>query len=130
MEWNKTYPFATAYNVLRACVATTSDGGYALTFGNSLVKTDPQGNMQWIQTFEGTQRRSINSMVVTSDGGYVLAGFYGDYDKPKSADIWVIKTNKYGHIPEFSSYIILPIVMTATIIGVAYRKKLFFDKSS
>jgi outer membrane protein assembly factor BamB len=124
MEWNQTYQFSSSYYFTTTSVVQTSDGGYALAKGASLIKTDATGNKVWNQTFEGTERRSIISMITTSDGGYVLAGFYGNFDKPKSADFWLIKTNEHGYIPEFTSWIVLPAFLIISLSFIGYKKKL------
>jgi len=70
-------------------VTKTSDGGYALAghieyFGVDssdawLVKTDSSGNMQWSKTYGGTQDDRACSVVQTSDGKYVLAGYTNSF---------------------------------------------------
>jgi nitrous oxidase accessory protein NosD len=91
-------------------VVQTSDGGYALagetnTFsvnGESefwLVKTDSAGNVQWSKPFGSSIGGSeANSIVQTSDGGYVLAGSvaYGSGNSAGS-DVWLVKTDSSGN---------------------------------
>ena len=59
-----------------------------------LVKTDASGSMEWNRTYGGDSVAWAHSMVQTSDGGYAIAG-------EKSGDFWLIKTDKYGIIPEW-----------------------------
>ena len=82
MQWNQTYGGASE-DIARS-VAQTSDGGYALagyteSYGAGtqdvwLVKTDSSGNMQWNQTYGGTNTDVANSMTRTNDGGYAMGG--------------------------------------------------------
>ena len=83
----------------------TSDGGYVLA-GNTKskgagdadfwgVKLDSNGSKTWDYTFGGSDYDSAESIVQTSDGGYVLAG----NTKNNSAggnDLWVIKLDSNG----------------------------------
>jgi len=108
MEWNRTYG-GTGDDIAYALVET-SDGGFVLAGvkdavrhqwdghpigGNFwLVKADASGNMEWNRTYGRDSVAWAKSVVQTSDGGYVIAG-------EKSGDFWLIKTDKYGIIPEF-----------------------------
>jgi hypothetical protein len=88
------------------CVIQTSDGGYALVgFTQSrerawLVKTDPDGNMEWNKTFEDG---SANSIVQTGDGGYVIAGSTGSFGAGGS-DFWLVKTDSVGNVEWNQTY--------------------------
>jgi len=131
MEWSRTYGgegSEEAYSLVE-----TSDGGYALTgytysFGAGkddfwLVKTDAYGNMEWNQTYGGVGSERAYSLVVTSDGGFALAGFTTSvYAGP--ADCWLVKTDEYGNIPEFPSWIILPLFIVATMVVMMFKNKL------
>jgi len=68
------------------CLRRTRDGGYVIA-GHSglwlgsdflLIKTDPEGNMQWLRTYGGSDVDRAYAVAVADDGGYVLAGFGGD----------------------------------------------------
>ncbi len=102
-EWNKTYGGSSldrAYSVIQ-----TSDGGYALagstySYGVGardlwLVKTDSSGNEEWNKTYGGGGGDLANSVIQTSDEGYVLAGSttsYGGW-----GDLWLVKTDSSGN---------------------------------
>jgi len=126
MEWYKTYG-GTNYEYFSSLVLT-SDGGFGLagvTFsfggGNSdfwLVKTDEYGNMKWNQTYGGTGDEGAHSLVETSDGCFALAGFKSSFGA------WLVKTIPIALIPEFPSWIVLPLVITATLMAIIYKKKL------
>jgi hypothetical protein len=135
-QWNKTYG-GTSGDYLSSMVET-SDGGFALagrtwSYGAGeydvwLVKTDAEGNMEWNQTYGGTGWEEANSLVDTSDGGYAIAGSSTSLGIG-SADFWLIKTDEYGIIPEFPSCVILPLFLTATLIGILVRNKAFTIKT-
>ena len=128
VEWNWTYgreDYDTVYSLVE-----TSDGGFALAGetcsvddGNGfwLVKTNASGNVEWNQTYRRTEYDRPYSLIQTADGGYALAG---ETINLASTYVWVVKTNENGIIPEFPSWIILPLFLTATLIVTLARKRL------
>jgi hypothetical protein len=117
MEWNQTYGesgMKEAYALVE-----TSDGGFALAGGELLVKTDAYGNMEWNRTYEGV----AYALVETSDGGYALAGGQRSSDT-ESDDFWLAKTDEYGIIPEFPSWAILPLLITASLVILICKQRL------
>ena len=93
-------------------VVQTSDGGYALAGITSsigagdydmwLVKIDASGNMEWNQTYGGTEAESCLSVVQTSDGGYILAGSTNPTNT--NDDVYLIKTDASGNSMWTKSY--------------------------
>ena len=87
-QWNRT--FRDVYGA--KSVRQTVDGGYILA-GRKLIKTDMNGNEEWNRTFNGM----FNSVLQTSDGGFIGAGAndtgMGDYHP----DGWLIKTDENGN---------------------------------
>ncbi|MFZ7136823.1 MAG: hypothetical protein ACOWW1_00165 [archaeon] len=107
MEWNQTYG-GQGYDYANSLIET-SDGGYAIggsynpdsedPFGDRdfwLVKTDAYGNMEWNQTYGGLGYDYVNSLVETSDGGYLLVGNTGLY--LVESNVWIIKTDAQGNL--------------------------------
>jgi hypothetical protein len=106
VEWTRTYGGSDtehAYSLVE-----TPDGGYALAgYIDSrgvnrhdwwLVKTDADGNMEWNRTYAGPQFDAAHSVIVTSDGGFMIAG-YRDYQANYvKAKFWLIKTDEYGNM--------------------------------
>jgi hypothetical protein len=105
LEWSRRYGgagFDCAYGLVEA-----SDGGYVLVgftqvWGDGwndfwLVKTDPNGNLDWSHTYGGDRPQNAYALVEASDGGYVLAGFTELSDAELSA-FWLVKTDKYGYM--------------------------------
>jgi len=100
----------------------TSDGGYIVagaTDSNSgdvtllygeydywVLKLDSTGNLQWQKTFGGSGTDSAQSVIQTSDGGYMVAGLsrsgnglvHDHYGNLYTNDAWIIKLDASGNI--------------------------------
>jgi hypothetical protein len=134
MEWNRTY--GGADHDIPHSLIQTADGGFALcgeirlNLGHPdfwFVKTDTLGNEEWNRTYGGANEDFASSLVQTSDGGYAIVGNTlsfgaGDYD------FWLIKTNEQG-VPEFSSWIVFPLLFVATFLVIVLRKRLLNQQS-
>jgi len=104
--WQRTYG-DTNHDLVNT-VIQTEDGGYLLAgqsasysqsgFDGWLVKTDHKGNLQWNQTYGGIGWDEIESVVQTSDKGYVFAGVLSSGEDPSPAQLWIAKTNATGVI--------------------------------
>ena len=89
-------------------VQQTTDGGYICVFGNDLVKTNSQGNEEWVKTFSsndiGMSTISyFNSVQQTIDGGYIITGEF----RLDGYDVGLIKTDSNGNkvwIKSFNSF--------------------------
>ena len=104
-QWSKTYG-GTALDAAYGVVAT-SDGGFLLAGMTNtptppsysdvyFVKTNGSGEMQWSKTFGGSGDYVARSLIATSDGGYLMAG----YHIPLGSVIWdayVLKTDASGN---------------------------------
>ncbi|MBG0784225.1 MAG: hypothetical protein H0S79_03900 [Anaerolineaceae bacterium] len=88
-------------------VEQTQEGGY-IVLGETyppnsgtpdllLVKTDPEGNVEWEQTFGGNQIDQASSVQQTTDGGYIIAARTWSFGSGES-DAWVIKTDSTGNL--------------------------------
>ncbi len=82
----------------------------------------------WSQTYGGTSSDAAWAVVETSDGGYAIAGETSSFGAG-NGDFWLIKTDEYGIIPEFPSWIILPIFLMATFVAIVIKKRLFHPHS-
>jgi hypothetical protein len=111
MEWNQTYG-GVGYESAKALIKA-SDGGFALA-GNKhysdylecdfwLVKTDRYGNMEWNKTYGGSGFDSANSLIETSEGGYVLAGTTSSFGAGET-DFWLVKTDAHGNLQWNQTY--------------------------
>ena len=87
-------------------VIQTSDGGflaagYTKSYGAGesdfwLIKTDKNGNKIWDRTFGGSSHDECNSVIQTSDGGFLAAGYTQSYGNGWM-DFWFIKTDSRGY---------------------------------
>jgi hypothetical protein len=97
--WNTT--FRAEGSQTGCSVAKTNDGGYIIAGGNTplsssdmlglLVKTDSNGNKEWIKTYwldSGESSRFI-SVDQTLDSGYVVIATIDD-------GVWIMKTDSFG----------------------------------
>jgi predicted secreted protein len=111
MEWNRTY--GGLFNDMAYSLVATSDGGYALagsttSFGAGrsdvwLVKVDSNGGLEWNQTYGGTGRDSVSTIIGTSDGGYALACSTLSFGAG-SADFWLVKVDSLGNMEWNQTY--------------------------
>jgi len=103
-EWNRAIG---GTDVDRAhAVQQTADGGYIIagytgSFGAGLydmllVKTDPSGNQDWLQTFGGAGRDYAQAVHQTTDGGYIVGGYTLSYGAGGD-DVWLVKTDSDGN---------------------------------
>ena len=107
-------------------IVQTSDGGYIIAgYSNSndgdvtghhgitgryldipdawVVKLDAKGNLTWQKSLGGSQEDNAHSIVQTSDGGYIIAGYSKSNDGDVTgnhggADYWIIKLNAKGNL--------------------------------
>ncbi len=101
--WTKTFGERGAPDV-GSSVRQTTDGGYIITGGIvvfsplrlldvAMLKTDGNGNLQWLKFYGGTNGDVGKSVQQTTDGGYIVGGTSGSYGA-----IFLIKTDIDGNI--------------------------------
>ena len=106
IQWNKTIG---SIGDFVNSVLQTSDGGYSI-IGTSwasetsparpkIIKTDPDGIVQWNKTYGGIGKAKFYytesfSGIITDDGGYLSAGFAGESSSSWMA--WLVKTDPQG----------------------------------
>ena len=83
------------------CVRQVSDGGFIIAGASNntglLIKTDPDGEAEWHQTYENST--AIYSVRETSDGGFIAVGYYECDTLPGCyPDIYLLKTDGSGTI--------------------------------
>jgi hypothetical protein len=88
-------------------IIQSSDGGYVVTgwtesFGAGsadiyVVKLDSTGNVIWTKTIGGSLTDVVYSIIQSSDGGYVVAGYTQSFGAG-GADIYVVKLDSSGNV--------------------------------
>ncbi|MFH1538703.1 MAG: hypothetical protein ABIH66_07075 [bacterium] len=83
----------------------TSDGGYVVagmsnSFGEGhgdllVIKIDSLGELIWKHNYGGEKLEGAKSIIQTSDGGYLVAGFTWSYGEG-AADFWIVKLDEAG----------------------------------
>lgn len=68
-----------------------------------IVKVDAQGKLAWDKTIGGDGQETLNKIVVTADGGYMISGYSeSSISGDKTSDVegvfdtWVVKINNSG----------------------------------
>jgi hypothetical protein len=143
VQWNQTYqemlnrtpeePWGEFFSLI-----ATSDGGYAIAGTTSplgvgdgdfwLVKTDTLGNAEWNQTYGGTAYDVAYSVIEALDGGYALCGATMSFGAG-GYDVWLVKTDENGVVPEYSSWLIPALVLTTTAFLIINKKRLLHKRS-
>ena len=112
VTWQKTYG-GTGYDLPFSIQQTTPDGGYILAGGTSsfgagssdlwLVKLDADGKITWQKAYGGTGYDFANSVMQTTDGGYIVAGQTSSFGAGKD-DVWVMKITNSGDVTWQKTY--------------------------
>ena len=99
-QWNRSYGGLMHEREEAYSIVQTSDGGYALAglttsyghggSGGWLVKVDSTGQKQWNRTLGGVDGDVARSVVETSDGAYVFAGYTNSWGAGGS-DFWLAR---------------------------------------
>lgn len=103
LQWVKTFGSCGGYD-RGTFVRQTTEGGFVITGGGHvffptyastdvlLIKTDVNGNEQWMRTYGSPVSDWANSVQQMTDGGFILVGAFG------GASIFLIKTDANGNI--------------------------------
>ena len=87
-----------------------------------LISSVKASSEMWSQTYGGAGSEVAYSLLETSDGGFALAGYTTSFGAG-GTDFWLVKTDAYG-IPEFPSWIILPLLLVATLTAIICKQRL------
>lgn len=103
-SWTKTYG-GSGYDEA-TCVQQTSDDGYLIagytdSYGRGeydifLIKTNSSGSMLWMRTYGGPYSDICTSVQLTSDEGFIIAGYTKSFGTGDFDDVYLIKTNSSG----------------------------------
>lgn len=110
-EWSRTYGWRSWE--WGKCIRETPDGAYIIagprdTTGAGmydvwLLKTNSSGDTLWTHKYGGSSWDWINSVDLTSDGGYAFTGETKSFGKG-NYDLWLYKTNNQGDSIWASTY--------------------------
>ena len=101
--WNRTFG---GQSEDRGIAALDAENGYiaaglTMSQGNGswdfwLIKTGPDGEMEWEKTYGGLGRDYLSSLLETADGGYMLSGNTESYGNG-SDNLWLVKVDSRGN---------------------------------
>lgn len=111
IEWQFTYGDSDDDGA--SSVQETGDGGFIVaghtrSFGAGgkdvwILKLSPDGQVEWQKTYGGTWDEEANSILETSDGGYIVVGATSSFTMGMR-DIWVLKLSPDGQVEWQSSF--------------------------
>ena len=116
VDWNRST--GTSNGDTPMGVKNTSDGGFVVVgktngFGSSktntsgdnlyVMKTDENGNVEWINNYGGTGNEAAVDIETTNDGGYMMVG-YTETSGAGGKDIFVQKIDSAGTTEWFNTY--------------------------
>jgi hypothetical protein len=91
------------------CIIQTFDGGYALTGYTAVstvgmpsqtdvyvVRIDSDGDTLWTRRYGGLGNDVGYAIRQTSDGGFIVAGYYTYVDDPNNRDVYLVKLDSHG----------------------------------
>jgi len=103
-SWTKTFDGGStdvAYDIVQ-----TTDGGYIVTgitnsygaggYDAFLMKLTSTGTLSWMKTYGGAGREWSQSVLQTSDDGYIVVGSTNYISSGTNYDVYVIRTNSVG----------------------------------
>lgn len=117
VEWEKN--FGGSENDIASSVVQAPDGGYLVAggsvsfdlevIGNNgnedvwVLKLTPDGVVEWTKTYGGSSNERAESIEMTTDGGYILAGYSDSQDGDVGSnhgdfDYWLVKIDPDGNL--------------------------------
>ena len=119
LVWQKTLG-GSGEEIINSIVITSDNGFVSGGFTNSndgdvsghqgggdawVVKLDTDGNILWQKALGGSMGENANSVITTSDGGYIMAGSTNSNDGDVTGDLegrlvtnaWIVKLDKDGN---------------------------------
>ncbi|MBL0356135.1 MAG: hypothetical protein IPP72_04275 [Chitinophagaceae bacterium] len=90
---------------LVAASTASTDGDVSNNHGNNndawIIKLNSGGIIEWEKSYGGSGSEGANSIIKTSDGGFVFAGYAGSLDGDVSGfhgsiDLWMVKIDQLG----------------------------------
>lgn len=117
-QWSHAYSGGSG-SISGESVKETNDGGYIITgdivvpdtadglqTDMLLLKVDVNGNEAWRNHYGGMHSDNGYSVIQTSDGGFIAAGYYSTFDTTNGndSDWWLVKTNSSGVVEWNQTY--------------------------
>ncbi|MGB1205680.1 MAG: S8 family serine peptidase [Chitinophagales bacterium] len=92
--------------IIMAGKSSSNDGDVTENNGSSdfwIIKLDSLNNIEWEKSYGGSGNDVANSIMQTSDNGYIVAGYSNSSDGDKTVayggnDFWVLKLNSFGEL--------------------------------
>lgn len=110
-EWSRS--LSGTSNERPSAIRTTPDGGFIIsgnteTYGAGLldmwiVKTAPNGVVEWQKSYGGSDWDESRSIQLTPDGGYIVIGSTGSFGAG-DFDVWILKLQADGSIAWQKTY--------------------------
>ena len=105
LQWTKTIggpEMDGGYSLIQTSDSAYVIAGVTKSFGAGdydvyVVKLDANGNLQWTKTIGGPKDDRGFSLIQTSDGGYVIAGFTESFGAG-GKDVYVVKLDAKGNL--------------------------------
>lgn len=102
IQWGRKYMEAGSNQSGNAyCVNQANDGGYIMTgasySGTFIIKTDGLGNISWYKNVGHSGSDQLNSIIQTSDGGYIATGYGVNPSAGGSLQITLLKLDSSGN---------------------------------
>jgi hypothetical protein len=95
-------------------VRQTPDGGYIMTgytgsYGPGilavwLIKLSPDGEVEWSKAYGGAGDDRGFDIEITSDGGFIIAGYSNSFSPTDEYDLYLIKTDSTGNLEWANAY--------------------------
>lgn len=132
--WDEEYPYDPRKSAGALSIIQCEDGGYAIAGWMHpkdaddsdlwLLKLTEYGGIAWSRTYMDPavwEVHTSSEVIQTNDGGFLLACDTGTWP---NYDVLVVKTDERGVVPEFPSFLILPLFMIATLmVAIVYKRK-------
>ena len=112
VKWTHTYDAGTPFKVIQ-----TADSGFAIAgiqgggglspraeSNAFLVKTDARGELEWRRIYDWGEKDHADSVIQTSDGGFILVGSTVSLVNGRGWEGWLGKTDANGNLEWMQTY--------------------------